>query len=64
MPRTPTARRPLLHFVLGHAWHEQQRMQYDSAGARLDDGRASTASADFAFGVDVIVAGLRARAPR
>ncbi|MFF0909544.1 TetR/AcrR family transcriptional regulator [Microbacterium enclense] len=54
----------LLHFVLGHAWHEQQRMQYDSAGARLDDGRASTASADFAFGVDVIVAGLRARAPR
>ncbi|KEP74170.1 TetR family transcriptional regulator [Microbacterium sp. SUBG005] len=73
-----TARRvasTVLHYVLGFVWHEQQRLQYDSAGARPDavaasaaDGpdevggdAAGLASDDFAFGLDLIVAGLGAR---
>ena len=77
-----TARRvatTVLHYVLGFVWHEQQRLQYDSAGARPDavarsdagsaaddpaeveGGAAGLASDDFAFGLDLIVAGLRAR---
>jgi len=52
----------LVHFVLGHVSHEQQRMQYDSLGALspelksrgLDDDQA----ASFAFGVDLLVGGL------
>ncbi|MFJ4036525.1 TetR/AcrR family transcriptional regulator C-terminal domain-containing protein [Microbacterium sp. NPDC090007] len=65
-----TARRiaaTVLHFVLGFVWHEQQRLQYDSAGARDDDARPSSpalasSAEDFAFGLEVIVAGLHARA--
>lgn len=66
-----TARRAattVLHYVLGFAWHEQQRLQYDSVGVRADDpvdppgnGAAGLASDDFAFGLDLIAAGLRAR---
>ncbi len=93
-----TARRvatTVLHYVLGFVWHEQQRLQYDSAGARpdlaaasgladagldrtaarsgsaaADSGIAAAGSAgapaglagdDFAFGLELIVAGLRAR---
>ncbi len=53
----------LLHFVLGHVSHEQQRMQYDSIGVltpgvgispRGEDDQA----AEFAFGVDLLVSGL------
>ncbi|MFF2052985.1 TetR/AcrR family transcriptional regulator C-terminal domain-containing protein [Leifsonia sp. NPDC058194] len=65
----PTARRgatALLHFVLGHVSHEQQRLQYDSIGVLADPAdpadagaRAGDASAaDFAFGADVFVGGL------
>lgn len=66
-----TARRAattVLHFVLGFAWHEQQRLHYDSVGVRASgtdateaDGAAGLASDDFAFGLDLIAAGLRAR---
>ena len=66
-----TARRAattVLHYVLGFAWHEQQRLQYDSVGVRAGDpvdppgnGAAGLASDDFAFGLDLIAAGLRAR---
>lgn len=70
-----TARRSattVLHYVLGFVWHEQQRLHYDSVGAREegaaphgatngDVGAAGLASNDFAFGLDLIVAGLRAR---
>ena len=50
----------LLHFVLGHVSHEQQRMQFDSIGvlangASVHDGAPSS---DFAFGVDLLVGGL------
>lgn len=58
-----TARRvatTVLHFVLGFVWHEQQRLQYDSLGARAGEA-AGLASDDFAFGIDLIADGLRAR---
>lgn len=51
----------LLHFVLGHVSHEQQRLQYDSIGVTVEGGPDASASA-FAFGVDLLVEGLRARA--
>ncbi len=53
----------LLHFVLGHVSHEQQRMQFDSIGV-LATGEAvdpldeSDSVAAFAFGVDLLVGGL------
>ncbi len=53
----------LLHFVLGHVSHEQQRMQFDSIGV-LATGEAadpldvSDSAAAFAFGVDLLVGGL------
>ncbi|WP_307449437.1 MULTISPECIES: TetR/AcrR family transcriptional regulator C-terminal domain-containing protein [Microbacterium] len=61
-----TARRAattVLHFVLGFVWHEQQRFHYDSAGVRgVDSGIAGAlADDDFAFGLDLIAQGLRAR---
>lgn len=53
----------LLHFVIGHVSHEQQRMQYDSLGVvQPDTGlaphRDGGAAADFAFGVDLLIGGL------
>lgn len=57
-----TARRgatTVLHYVLGFVWHEQQRLQYDSAGAR--EGASGLETDDFGFGLDLIAAGLRAR---
>jgi AcrR family transcriptional regulator len=53
----------LLHFVLGHVSHEQQRMQYDSIGLIAVDPSASPleeedSAAEFAFGVDLLVSGL------
>ena len=68
-----TARRAataLLHFVLGHVSHEQQRMQYDSigvlvaepaggtSGPEIDPDGGGDPSAEFAFGVDLLVGGL------
>jgi len=52
----------LLHFVLGHVSHEQQRLQYDSLGV-LADAEASPLDEDdpaaaFAFGVGLLVGGL------
>lgn len=70
-----TARRAstaLLHFVLGHVSHEQQRLQYDSLGVLADPAdpvaagggagagseKADDSAADFAFGVDLFAGGL------
>jgi len=58
-----TARRgatTVLHFVLGFVWHEQQRLQYDSLGAREAES-SGLESEDFSFGLDLIAGGLRAR---
>ncbi|WP_295127405.1 TetR/AcrR family transcriptional regulator C-terminal domain-containing protein [uncultured Leifsonia sp.] len=58
----------LLHFVLGHVSHEQQRMQFDSIGV-LATGQAadpldrSDSAAAFAFGADLLVGGLERLAP-
>jgi AcrR family transcriptional regulator len=57
----------LLHFVIGHASHEQQRLQYDSLGVVPTGAAASEgadATAEFAFGVDLIVLGLAERSAR
>ena len=53
----------LLHFILGHVSHEQQRMQYDSIGVLAASADASPLDEDdpaaaFAFGVDLLVGGL------
>ncbi|UFS58079.1 TetR family transcriptional regulator [Subtercola endophyticus] len=74
-----TARRAstaLLHFILGHVSHEQQRLQYDSIGVAagnggtgnatgtLDDAELTAAegAAEFSFGVQLFIAGLGALA--
>jgi TetR/AcrR family tetracycline transcriptional repressor len=51
----------LLHFILGHVSHEQQRLQYDSLGvASAEDNPVATADRDaFAFGVALLIEGLR-----
>jgi AcrR family transcriptional regulator len=59
----------LLHFVIGHVSHEQQRMQYDSlgvvqAGAALAPDRDAGASTDFTFGVELFLGGLEQRRSR
>lgn len=67
----------VLHYVLGFVWHEQQRLHYDSVGVRgessgaalhdasedgvADVGAVGLASDDFAFGLELITAGLQAR---
>ncbi len=56
----------LLHFVIGHVSHEQQRMQYDSLGVVVADASLSPlndrdAAAEFLFGVDLIIGGLEHR---
>jgi AcrR family transcriptional regulator len=58
----------LLHFILGHVSHEQQRMQYDSVGVLADAatdplGQEDQAQA-FAFGVGLLVDGLAALSVR
>lgn len=58
------AARTLLHYVLGHTMDEQLHRQAGSAGAIESDPRTDTHAADFATGVDLVLAGLRARAPR
>ena len=59
-PRAATA---LLHFVMGHVSHEQQRLQYDSVGVVAPEAAASPdcdgdPAVEFAFGVDLLVGGL------
>ncbi|MBF4562226.1 TetR/AcrR family transcriptional regulator C-terminal domain-containing protein [Microbacterium sp. VKM Ac-2870] len=55
----------VLHFILGHVSLEQQRMLYDSLGARegapvlLSD---ASGSEGFRFGIDTIIDGLEVRA--
>lgn len=50
----------LLHFILGHVSHEQQRMQYDSLGVREETAESGddTPGAEFAFGVALLIGGL------
>ncbi|WP_082581383.1 TetR/AcrR family transcriptional regulator C-terminal domain-containing protein [Leifsonia sp. Root227] len=53
----------LLHFILGHVSHEQQRIQYDSigvlaAGAAVSPLDEDDPAAAFGFGVDLLVGGL------
>ncbi|GAB3601751.1 TetR/AcrR family transcriptional regulator C-terminal domain-containing protein [Microbacterium aureliae] len=53
----------LLHFVLGHVQHEQQRRQYDRLGLAEGTTGARPGDSDdgaFRFGVDLLVQGLRA----
>ncbi|MCU1481323.1 MAG: TetR family transcriptional regulator [Subtercola sp.] len=66
----------LLHFILGHVSHEQQRLQYDSIGVAAGNGgtagvavtleaserTAAEGAAEFTFGVQLFIAGLRALA--
>lgn len=62
----------LLHFILGHVWHEQQRLQADSLGVVAAEHSsapdAATATHDgpgsFEFGVDLLLDGLAARTSR
>ncbi|WP_223691976.1 TetR/AcrR family transcriptional regulator C-terminal domain-containing protein [Leifsonia poae] len=55
----------LLHFVLGHVSHEQQRLQYDSLGVLAEGAHPDAldeqgAQADaFEFGVTLLVGGLQ-----
>jgi len=51
----------LLHFILGHVSHEQLRLQYDSMGV-VPASVSQIATGDreaFAFGVDLLIEGLR-----
>lgn len=54
----------LLHFVLGHVLHEQQRQQYRDLGVQVsetdDRAQGDASDAEFAFGVALLVEGLRA----
>ncbi|WP_081689919.1 TetR family transcriptional regulator [Leifsonia xyli] len=53
----------LLHFILGHVSHEQQRTQYDSFGVLTGADRGAATGAEdpvggFGFGVGLLVGGL------
>ena len=56
----------LLHFVLGHVSHEQQRLQADSLGVVADAASAVSSGSDaalyaresFEFGITLLLAGL------
>lgn len=56
-----TAARTLVHFVLGHATDEQLRRQAGSAGALEADDLERDFTAEVTTGVDLVLAGLRAR---
>ena len=55
----------LLHFVLGHVSHEQQRLQYDSLGVLAGDAHPDALdeygvqAEAFEFGVTLLVGGLQ-----
>lgn len=57
---SPLAARTLLHFVFGHVVDEQTHLQAGSVGA-IDD--APRESSDFALGLAIVLAGIRAQAP-
>lgn len=57
-PQARVAAESLVHFILGHVSHEQQRLQADSLGV-VADAAPSTAGS-FEFGVRLIVAGFDA----
>lgn len=69
--RSEIAAAAVLHFVLGHVWHEQQRLQADSLGVVVaeqaaDTARVSTSAGGreaFDFGITLLLAGLAALAP-
>ncbi|RIJ54832.1 TetR/AcrR family transcriptional regulator C-terminal domain-containing protein [Clavibacter phaseoli] len=48
----------LLHFVLGHVAHEQERIQLDRLGLLPVAAGEEEPARDFAFGVDLLVRGL------
>jgi TetR/AcrR family tetracycline transcriptional repressor len=48
----------VLHFVLGHVAHEQQRVQLARLGLLPEDAGDEDPARDFAFGVDLLVRGL------
>ncbi|CCE75550.1 TetR/AcrR family transcriptional regulator C-terminal domain-containing protein [Clavibacter nebraskensis] len=48
----------VLHFVLGHVAHEQQRAQLARLGLLPEDADDTDPARDFAFGVDLLVRGL------
>ncbi|UKF23761.1 MULTISPECIES: TetR/AcrR family transcriptional regulator C-terminal domain-containing protein [Clavibacter] len=52
----------LLHFVLGHVAHEQQRIQLDRIGLLPGHAHDEDPARDFAFGIDLLVRGLAALA--
>jgi AcrR family transcriptional regulator len=51
----------LVHLVLGHATDEQLRRQAGSAGALEDDDLDRDFTAEVTTGIDLVLAGLRAR---
>lgn len=51
----------LLHFILGHVQHEQQRAQYESLGLHESDETEGLDDAAFTFGVGLLVSGLQSR---
>lgn len=58
------AARTVVYYVLGFTVDEQSRLQWDAAGAELPDEQSILAedpSARFAFGLDLLVAGIHAR---
>lgn len=55
-----TAARTLLHYVLGHATAQQTQLQASSVGA-IDAEPDAGVDADFAAGLGLVVAGIRAR---
>ena len=58
------AARTVVYYVLGFTVDEQSRLQWDAAGAELPDEQSVLAedpSARFAFGLDLLVAGIHAR---
>lgn len=53
----------MVHFIVGHAFHEQQRIQADSLGAVAHDEQEDAAEvagrpAAFGFGITLLLAGL------
>ncbi|MBD5381566.1 TetR/AcrR family transcriptional regulator C-terminal domain-containing protein [Clavibacter sepedonicus] len=51
----------ILHFVLGHVVHEQQRVQLDRLGLLTARDGEEDPTGDFAFGIDLLVRGLGTR---
>lgn len=64
---TVAAATVLLHFVLGHVQHEQQRMQYDSLGIVAEDHsplQQQDTATPFSFGVKLLTSGLEHKQSR